>query len=73
MRLHAGSVYSYLRSGNTWSHQYKILAKDGVAGDQFGNDLEFHDVYGLIGAWSDDDKAVDAGRIYIDRYKHWHL
>jgi hypothetical protein len=47
--------------GNIWSHQSKILAKDGAASDYFGHSVTVFDTTGMIGAPGDDDKATDLG------------
>ncbi len=45
-----------------WSHQSKILAKDGVAtSDCFGISAFIYGNNALIGAYGDDDKGTDAG------------
>jgi hypothetical protein len=47
--------------GNIWSRQSKILAADGAASDYFGVTVSLYDTPSMIGAYSDDDKATDAG------------
>ncbi len=47
--------------GNLWSRQSKILAKDGVADDQFGTSVSVYGTIAMMGAYSDDDKSTDAG------------
>ncbi len=54
-------MYYYILTGSYWSHQSKILAKDGVAGDRFGRSASIYDNKAFIGASEEDDKASDAG------------
>jgi hypothetical protein len=55
--------------GNIWSRQSKLLAKDGAGGDYFGVRVSIYDTTSMIGAYCDDDKAVDAGIILYLHYK----
>jgi hypothetical protein len=48
-------------TGSYWSHQSKILAKDGGATDRFGSSVSVYNNNAFIGAHYDDDKATDAG------------
>jgi hypothetical protein len=57
----SGSVYYYTLTGSYWSRQSKILAKDGVAGDEFGRSVSIYINNALIGADWNDEKATDAG------------
>jgi hypothetical protein len=59
--VYVGSVYVYGSVGNIWSHQSKILAKDGAAYDNFGSSVTIYDSTVMIGACYDDDKAANAG------------
>jgi hypothetical protein len=61
----AGSVYFYSQMGSSWSRQGKILAADGAANDQFGYFMSIYTSSALIGTWSDDDKATDAGEYTV--------
>ncbi len=35
----SGSAYVFVRSGNIWTQQQKLIANDGAAGDQFGRSV----------------------------------
>jgi hypothetical protein len=60
-----GSVYVYDLVDNTWVHNCKILAKDGIAADNFGRTVSVYESTGMIGAYSDDDKGTNSGTISI--------
>ena len=61
----AGSVYVFTRSGTTWSQQVKLTAADGVAGDVFGISIAFSGDTIVIGADLNDEKARNAGAVYV--------
>lgn len=67
----AGSAYIYVRSGNTWTQQQKLVASDRGAGDQFGVSVSISGDYAIVGSWKDDEDAsggntlLDAGSAYI--------
>ncbi|KAA3606901.1 MAG: T9SS C-terminal target domain-containing protein [Calditrichaeota bacterium] len=60
-----GSAYIYIRSGNTWTQQAKIIANDGVPGDYFGVSVSIDGEYAIIGAYLDDDDGNKSGSAYI--------
>ncbi len=62
-----GSVYYYTLTGSYWSHQSKLLARDGTLGDVFGRSASIYDNNAFIGADGSDDKATDAGN-YVCMY-----
>jgi len=49
---HTGAVYVFVRSGGVWTVQKKLLAPDGVAGDNFGQSVAVSGNTALIGASS---------------------
>lgn len=61
----AGSVYVFTRSGTVWSQQAKLTAADGAAGDVFGISVALSGNTILVGADLNDEKAVDAGAVYV--------
>jgi hypothetical protein len=61
----AGSVYVFTRSGTTWSQQVKLTAADGAAGDVFGISIAFSGDTIVIGADLNDEKALNAGAVYV--------
>ncbi len=58
----AGSVYVYVRSGDSWSVQLKLFAPDALALDEFGVRPGMDDMYCLIGAHTSDAKGTDSGK-----------
>ena len=68
---HKGIVHVYIRIGDTWAEQTKLLASDGVDGDCFGISVAISSDGNsiVIGANSDDNENGDgAGSAYI--YTH---
>jgi len=61
----SGSAYVYLRSGNSWSQQAKLLASDGATSDQFGRSVAIDGAYIIVGARNNDFTGSDAGSAYI--------
>jgi len=61
----AGSVYVFTRTGTTWSQQVKLTAADAAAGDVFGISIAFSGDTIVIGADLNDEKAVNAGAVYV--------
>jgi FG-GAP repeat len=62
----AGSVYCFMRTGDTWSPVGQLLASDGAEDDQFGTALEVSGDLVAIGSPRDDHtNGVDAGSTYI--------
>jgi hypothetical protein len=59
--LLVGSVYVYGSTGNVWSRQSKLVAKDGAGGDNYGIYVSIFDTKAMIGANSDDDKGLNTG------------
>jgi RHS repeat-associated protein/uncharacterized repeat protein (TIGR01451 family) len=57
----SGSVYVYVRQGDTWSLQAKLVASDGSAGDNFGCAVAISDDTLVIGAAS----AESQGAVYV--------
>ena len=52
-----GSAYVFVRSGSSWSHQAKLLAGDGAAGDQFGRSVGIEADSIVVGAHNGDDSC----------------
>jgi hypothetical protein len=61
----AGAAYVFVRSGDTWVEQDKLLASDGVEQDQFGEAVAVYGDTAVIGAYSHDGSAPDAGAAYV--------
>ena len=45
-----GATYAYVRRGTVWTEEQKLVASDGVSGDQFGWSVALADDRALVGA-----------------------
>jgi len=64
----AGSVYVFIRSGDTWIEQQKVVSPDAGAGDHFGRIFKGAGDTLLVGAPGDDHSGLeDAGSVYVYR------
>lgn len=69
----AGSAYVFVRNGNSWTQQQKIVASDRAAGDNFGMSVAISGDFIIVGAHTEDhdaaggNSAPDAGSAYIYR------
>ena len=63
----AGAAYVFTRSGTSWSQQSKIQASDKYANDKFGISvsLSSNGNTAMVGAYSEDTTADEAGSAYI--------
>lgn len=61
-----GAAYVYSRSGTTWTQQRKIIAADGVSGDNMGFSIALSRNVAIIGApFADVSGNIDRGSAYI--------
>lgn len=51
----SGSAYVFKLVNDTWVHEEKLTAADGVSGDEFGRSVSLDGDRALVGAWRDDD------------------
>lgn len=49
-------------------NEYKLLASDGAASDDFGESVSIFGDYALIGAYVDDDNGSSSGSAYVFHY-----
>ncbi|MDE0503724.1 MAG: FG-GAP repeat protein, partial [Candidatus Poribacteria bacterium] len=62
----AGAAYIYVREGDTWRQQAKLVANDGAKADRFGSSVAIGSGTVVIGAPSHDTTAgKDAGAVYV--------
>lgn len=67
----AGSAYIFVRNGNHWTQQQKIVASDRAIADYFGSSVAISGNYVVVGAPSEDqdqngaNTATDAGSAYV--------
>lgn len=64
----AGAAYAFLRTGNSWAQQAKLLASNGVGGDEFGKSVALLENTAVVGAMGCDFPGkANAGAAYIFR------
>ncbi len=65
--LDAGSVYVFGFDPETsqWVEQQKLLASDGLLGDQFGRALAVDGDLAVVGAWKADPVGSSSGAAYV--------
>ncbi len=67
----SGSAYIYVKTGETWVQQQKIVASDRSVDDYFGYSVAISGVYAIVGAYYEDhnisgeDSLFSAGSAYI--------
>ena len=59
-----GSAYVFVRAGNLWTEQAKLLPAEAEESDNFGWSVALQGDRALIGAWGDDNAASVAGAVY---------
>lgn len=63
-----GAVYVFLRNGNIWTQQTKLVASDGLLDDNFGHDvcLNADATIAMVAAPDRDDNSLtNSGAVYI--------
>ncbi len=60
-----GMVYTFIRSGTSWSQMAKLVAGDGDRNDFFGNSVSISGDYAVVGAPYDDDGGSESGSAYV--------
>ncbi|MDF9794987.1 gliding motility-associated-like protein [Catalinimonas alkaloidigena] len=61
----AGAAYIFLRNGEDWIQQKKIISPDGDKNDWFGVGISISGNYLLVGADRDSELAYKAGAAYL--------
>ncbi|MDP8238447.1 MAG: choice-of-anchor D domain-containing protein [Candidatus Hatepunaea meridiana] len=61
----SGSAYIFVREGEEWFQQQKLIANDAAAGNFFGWSVSIDGGYVIIGAYQDDDDGGGSGSAYI--------
>ena len=73
--IDAGAAYVFVKQGDKWGQQTKLIAADAAMGDQFGIAVAIDKDTVIIGAWLDDvtvaeiGSAPDAGSAYAFIYQ----
>ena len=62
-----GAVYVFQRQGKEWLQEAILLPSEGAAGDEFGLDIALSGDTILVGAHGDDERAQEAGAVYVYR------
>ena len=57
-----GTVYVFIRSGDTWTQKAELTASDAAAGDHFGTSVAIYGSNVVIGA---PDKNSNTGAVYV--------
>ena len=61
----AGSAYVFVRAGEVWTEQAKLIPSDAAGGDEFGAPVALQGDTVLVASWLDDHAGeVDAGSAY---------
>ncbi len=64
----AGAAYVFRRTDvNTWDAGVKLVAPDAQADARFGEDVEIHEDYVIVGAHQESAGGVNAGAAYVFR------
>jgi|GEM_PF-2715197 len=52
-QIDAGAAYVFVRRGTRWVQQAKLMASDGIGGDNFGMSADIDGDTAVVGAWFD--------------------
>ncbi|MEW6741214.1 MAG: FG-GAP repeat protein [Planctomycetota bacterium] len=66
-----GAAYAFRYNGTDWLEELKLLASDGDTGDLFGTSVAVSGETVMIGAFTDDCKAIDTGSAYLYQGPAW--
>eukprot|EP01083_Nonionella_stella_P018784 52237_1 len=61
----SGAAYIFQGVSNIWTESVKLLPNNGTAGDNFGSSVDIYDTFVVVGAYSHDTAATDAGGAYV--------
>ncbi len=65
-QIDSGAAYVFVRNGTTWTQQAKLIANDGVGGDNFGISCDISGDTAVVGAWFDAEGInTNQGSAYI--------
>jgi hypothetical protein len=60
-----GAAYVFMRTGNTWTQQAKLVASDGSIGDWFGYSVSINNNTSLVGVQYDSENGWGSGSAYV--------
>ncbi|KAA3633661.1 MAG: T9SS C-terminal target domain-containing protein [Bacteroidetes bacterium] len=63
----SGSAYVFIRQGDQWIQEAKLLPSDGATDDKFGRSVAIDDDLAVVCGVLDDDNGEDSGSVYIFR------
>jgi len=63
--FHAGAVYVFVRSGEQWTQQAKVVPDDGAYRDEFGTSVGLVGDTLIVGSIGDDDNGSKSGSVYV--------
>lgn len=63
--IDAGSAYLFVREGNTWAQEGKLVSPDGAADDRFGRGVALSGDTAIISAMNHDANGTDTGALYV--------
>lgn len=63
--IDAGSAYIFVRDGNTWTQEVKLISPDGEADDRFGRGVALSENTAIISAMNHDANGTDTGALYV--------
>lgn len=61
----AGSAYLFVREGNTWAQEVKLVSPDGAADDRFGRGVALSGDTAIVSAMNHDANGTDTGALYV--------
>lgn len=61
----AGAVYIFVRAGDEWIQQAKLIGTDISMFDGFGTAVAIHENTAIIGAYGKDEGGMDSGAAYV--------
>ena len=61
----SGSAHVFVRSGDEWTHQAKLLAPDGAAFGNFGHSVAIYGDNVVVGAWGDAGNGMASGSAHV--------
>ena len=63
----SGSAYVFVRQGDQWVQEAKLLPSDGATDDKFGRSVAISDDLAVVCGVLDDDNGEESGSVYIFR------
>ncbi len=61
----AGAAYVFVRAGETWNQQQKLVAADGTPSDKFGSSVAVSGDLALVGSPWDAEMGEYSGSVYV--------